>query len=81
MLVNIFINVLIVQSYSNQNKVIAVFFVVMGLLNVRQSSHDIQLVASANTQKHTHCKPTSLDTKVNLQKRLIKENEFMQTFD
>ena len=44
MLVNIFINVLIVEAYLNQNKVIAVFFVAMVLLNVRQSSHDIQLV-------------------------------------
>ena len=54
MLVNIFINVLIVQTYLNQNKVIAVFFAAMVLLNVRQSSHDIPLVHSANTQKHTH---------------------------
>ncbi len=49
MLVNIFINVLIVEAYSNQNKVIAVFFVAMVLLNVRQSSYDIPLVHSTNT--------------------------------
>ena len=54
MLVNIFINVLIVEAYLNQNKVIAVFFVAMVLLNVRQSSHVIPLIQSANTQKHTH---------------------------
>ena len=44
MLVNIFINVQIVAAYLNQNKGIAVFIVAMVLLNVRQSSHDIQLV-------------------------------------
>jgi hypothetical protein len=36
MLVNIFINVLIVEAYSNQNKVIAVFFVAMVLKNAHQ---------------------------------------------
>jgi len=36
MLVNIFINVLIVEVYLNQNKVIAVFFVAMVLKNAHQ---------------------------------------------
>lgn len=54
MLVNIFINVLIVVTWLNQNNVIAVFFAAMVLINVRQSSHNIQLVHSADTQKNTH---------------------------
>ncbi len=36
MLVNIFIIVLIVEAYLNQNKVIAVFFVAMVLKNAHQ---------------------------------------------
>ncbi len=44
---------------------IVVFFAAMVLLNVRQSSHDIQLVHSANTQKaHTFANPQVLTQKL-----------------